>query len=133
MGDCASGNLKYEKLDCRKRRLLLLVQEDLVIRGLFIFEFAYSHFKNWFKMPNFQSNCVFLSANSVFAVQNSGTYLPRKMRLTCMLKLSCHLLFTHDENACVLRTIDTHIKSVQPNIRFILSNQDKNSKKLLCE
>ncbi len=59
------------------------IQVDLVIRGLFICEFAYSHFKNCFYMPNFQSKCVFLSANSVFEVQNCGTYLPRITRLTC--------------------------------------------------
>jgi hypothetical protein len=53
------------------------VQLDPVIRGLFICEFAYSHFKKWFKMPNSQSKCVLLSANSVFVVQNSGMYLPR--------------------------------------------------------
>ncbi len=49
------------------------VQVDFVIRGLFICEFAFSYFKYWSKRPNFQSKCVFLSANSVFAVQNSGS------------------------------------------------------------
>ncbi len=66
--------------------MYFILQVDLVIRGLFICEFAYSHFKKWFKMPNFQSKCVFLSANSVFSVQNSGTYLPRITRLTCISK-----------------------------------------------
>ncbi len=62
---------------------LFQVQVDLVVRGLFICEFAYSHLKKWAKMPNFQSKCVFLSANSVFVVQNNGTYLPRITRPTC--------------------------------------------------
>ena len=63
--------------------MYFILQVDLVIRGLFICEFAYSHFKNWFKMPNFQSKCVFLSVNSVFGVQNSRTYLPRITKPTC--------------------------------------------------
>jgi hypothetical protein len=62
-----------------------LKQVDLVIRGLFICEFAYSHFKNWCKKPNSQSKCVFLSANLVFEVQNSGIYLQRITRPTCIL------------------------------------------------
>ncbi len=33
-------------------------------------------------MPNFQPKCIFQSSNSVFEVQNSGTYLPR-LRVTC--------------------------------------------------
>ncbi len=72
------------------------IQVDLVICGLFICEFAYSHFKNWFKMPNSQSKCVFLTANSVFAVQNSGTYLPRITRPTCTVKLG------YNEHDCEL-------------------------------
>ncbi len=56
-----------------------------VIHGLFICEFAYSHLKNWSKRTNFWSKCVFLSANSVFAVQNSGTHLPRKTVLRFFL------------------------------------------------
>ncbi len=56
---------------------------DLVIRGLFICEFACSHLKNLPKMPNFRSKCVLLSANSVFAVQNIGTYLLRITRPNC--------------------------------------------------
>ncbi len=40
------------------------------------------HIKKLFKMPNSQSKCVFSPANSVFAVQNSGTYLPRITRPT---------------------------------------------------
>ncbi len=58
---------------------------DLVIRGLFC-EFAYSHLKRWSKRRNFWSKYVFLSANSVFAVQNSRTYLPRITRPTCTCK-----------------------------------------------
>ncbi len=56
---------------------------DLVIRGLFICEFKYSHFKNWFNVSNFWSKCVFLSANSVFPVRNGGTYLSRITGLAC--------------------------------------------------
>ncbi len=59
------------------------VQVDFVIRGLFIWEFAFSYFKHSSKRPNFQSKCVFLSADSVFAVQNSGTYLQQITRSAC--------------------------------------------------
>ncbi len=52
--------------------------------GLLICEFAYSHLKHWSKRQNFQSECVFLPANSVFEVQNSGTYLPGITRPTCI-------------------------------------------------
>jgi hypothetical protein len=45
---------------------------DLVIRGLFICEYANSHLKYWSKRPNFKLKRVFLSVNSVFAVQNIG-------------------------------------------------------------
>ncbi len=58
---------------------------NLVFRGLLICEFAYSHFKNWFKSQIcIQSKCVFLSANSVFAVQSRRTYLLRITWPTCM-------------------------------------------------
>ncbi len=63
-----------------------IILMDLVIRALFICEFAYLHFKNWFKMPNSQSKCVFSFASSVFAVQNNGVYLPRITRPTCISK-----------------------------------------------
>ncbi len=59
-----------------------IIQAALVIRGLFICEFAYSHLKNRSKMTIFQSKMNFLSANSRFAVQNDGTYLPRITRET---------------------------------------------------
>ena len=65
------------------RHMPVRIQVNLVIRGLFICEFAYSLMKNWSERPNFQSKCVFLSANSVFAVRNSRTYLPRITRPTC--------------------------------------------------
>ena len=43
------------------------------------------------------------------------------------LKLSCHFQFTHAENACILRTIDTYLQAVWANSRFISSNQGKNA------
>ncbi len=68
-----------------KVRLVIsnLVQAALVIRGLFTCEFVYSHWKKWSKMTIFQSKIDFLSANSRFAVQNDGTYLPRITRDNC--------------------------------------------------
>ncbi len=68
--------------------LYFYVQAALVIRGLFICEFAYSHWIRWSKMTIFQSKMDFLSANSRFAVQNDGTYLPRITRETCTLIFS---------------------------------------------
>ncbi len=56
------------------------IQATLVIRGLFICEFT---LEIWFKIAIFQSKMEFLSANSRFAVQNDGTYLPRITRETC--------------------------------------------------
>jgi len=42
--------------------------------------------------------------------------------------MSCHFLFTHAENACVLRTIDNPFtRAVWANTRFISSIQGKNS------
>ena len=35
--------------------------------------------------------------------------------------------FTHAENACILRTIDTYLQAVRANPRFISSNQGKNA------
>ncbi len=75
-----------------------IVQVDLDIRGLFICEFAVSHFKNWYKMPNSWSKCAFLSANSIFAVQNSGTYLPRITRPTCTMFYLKTVLWCWDVN-----------------------------------
>jgi hypothetical protein len=65
----------------------LSIQTALVIRGLFIFEFAYSHRQICFKITIFQSKLDFLSANSRFAVQNGGPNLPRITRETCILLL----------------------------------------------
>ncbi len=50
------------------------------LSGLFLSANSLIHIS---KMPNSQSKCVFLSTNSVFADQNSGTYLPRITRPTC--------------------------------------------------
>jgi hypothetical protein len=44
------------------------VQANLVIRGLFICEFAYSRMKYWSKMSNFLSKFVFILVNSVCLV-----------------------------------------------------------------
>ena len=57
-------------------------RRSFVICGLFIFEFAYSNWQNWSKMPIFQSKMDFLSANLVSTCQNEETYLPRKTRET---------------------------------------------------
>ncbi len=59
------------------------LQVDLVIRGFFICEFAYSHLKHWSKSVNFLSKCAYLSSNSILEVKKRGTYLPRIMRPTC--------------------------------------------------
>ncbi len=45
-------------------------------------------FEKWPKMTILQSKMDFLSANSRFAVQNDGTYLPRITRETCTFKVS---------------------------------------------
>jgi hypothetical protein len=66
---------------------IILAQATHVIRGLFICEFVYSHWKKWSKMIIFQSKMDFLSANSRFAVQKDGSYLPHKKRETCISKL----------------------------------------------
>jgi hypothetical protein len=55
----------------------LLIQADLVIRGLFICEFTYLNLKKWSKRPTFQSEGVFLASNLVFEVQYCITYLPQ--------------------------------------------------------
>ena len=56
----------------------------LIIRALLICELSYSHRQNCSKLPIFQSKMDFLSANSVFAVQNDGSYLPRITRENCI-------------------------------------------------
>jgi hypothetical protein len=43
------------------------------------------------------------------------------------LKLSCHFLFTHADNAWIFRTIDIYLQAVWANPRFISSNQGKNA------
>ncbi len=68
------------------RSFNICVQAALVIRGLFICEFAYSHWQKWSKMTIFKSKTAFLSAISRFAVQSGETYLPRITRETCTLK-----------------------------------------------
>ena len=50
----------------------------------FFCEFAYSHRDNWSKNAYFQSKKGFLSANSVIAVQNEGTYI-HISRETCII------------------------------------------------
>ena len=67
--------------------------------GLFTYEFASSHWQNWSKMPILKSKKDFLSANSVFAVQNDGTYLSRITRETCTL----HVNFSVKIFPCFLR------------------------------
>ncbi len=52
-------------------------------RYIFICGIAYSHLKHRSKRQNFQSKCVFLSANTVLAARNSGTYVPGITRPTC--------------------------------------------------
>jgi hypothetical protein len=59
------------------------VQAALVICGLFIYEFAYSHLQKWSKMTIFQpKKCSFY-----LRIQDlrSKTYLPRITRETCSL------------------------------------------------
>jgi hypothetical protein len=56
------------------------VQTALVIRRLFICEFAHSHLKIG---PKWQYSSQ-KWANSRFAVQNEGTYLPRITRKSCI-------------------------------------------------
>jgi hypothetical protein len=52
--------------------------------------FLYAYLKNWFIRTYFYSKCVFLSANLVFEVQNSGTYRPRITRPTCIIQIKVH-------------------------------------------
>ncbi len=60
------------------------IQAALVIRGLFFCEFAYSHQQQKeSKIAIFHSKMDFLPANSRFAVQNDGSYLPRITWETC--------------------------------------------------
>ncbi len=49
-------------------------------------------------MPNFQSKCVLLSANSVFAVQNSGTYLPANSEVYLYIQLKLYIQAKEKEN-----------------------------------
>ena len=51
----------------------------------------------------------------------------RLWKYAALLKLSCDTPFTHAENACVLRTIDTYLQAVWANSRLISSNQGKNA------
>jgi hypothetical protein len=44
-------------------------------------------------MTFFQSKIDFLSANSRFAVQNDGTYLPRITRETCSLEFPSKVMY----------------------------------------
>ncbi len=69
----------------RRSHAAKAIQVDLVIRGLFICEFAYPHFKHWSKRTNFKSKCLFLSF--YFADQNSETYRPRITRLAYCISL----------------------------------------------
>ncbi len=62
---------------------ILYIQAVLVICGLFICKFAYSHLKKWPKMTIFLSKMDFLSANSRFALKNDKTYLRQITRETC--------------------------------------------------
>jgi hypothetical protein len=61
----------------------LIIQAALVIRGLFVCGFTYSHLKNDLKWQFFLSKMDFLYANSRFQIQNDGTYLQRISRETC--------------------------------------------------
>ncbi len=62
------------------------IQSDLVIRGFFSADSLIHECKISLKSQNSYSKCVFLSENSVFMVQNSGTYLPQITKLTCAQK-----------------------------------------------
>ncbi len=69
------------------------IQVALVIRGLFICKFTYSHWQNWSKLTIFLSKMAFLNANSGLAVQNEGKYLQRITRETCT-ELQNKILYT---------------------------------------
>ncbi len=60
------------------------IQAALLICGLFICEFAYSHWQKMVQNDNTQIKNGFFSANSRFVVQNDGTYLPRISREPCI-------------------------------------------------
>jgi len=57
----------------KQRRILRT--GGLVIRGLIICKFAYSHCENWSKITIFESKMDFLYENSELVVQNEGMYL----------------------------------------------------------
>ncbi len=62
------------------------VQKGFVIYGFFYLQIRlFTIVKKNLKSPIFQSKCVFLSTNSLFAVQNSRPYLPPITRPTCLL------------------------------------------------
>ena len=70
-----------------------------------------------------------LSQNSEWGKKNDQRNLRlRPLSHTCnIFKLSCHFPFTHAENTCILRTIDTYLQAVWANTRFFSSNQGKNA------
>ncbi len=59
------------------------IQLALVFRGLFYLQIRIYILADMVKMTFFQSKMDLLSANSRFAVQNDGTYLPEIARETC--------------------------------------------------
>ena len=78
-------------------------------------------FQYWSRMTIFWSKMDFLFANSRFAVKNDRTYLPPITRETSTyflrfgfkhFKAHSDIPFTHAENACILRTIDTYSQAV---------------------
>jgi len=62
---------------------LLQLQADLIIRGLFSADLLIHKCKISLKGQISCQSVSLLSAKSLFAVQNCGTYLPRITRLTC--------------------------------------------------
>ncbi len=104
----------FPKMILYKRRLhaIKAIQVDLVIRDLFICEFAYPDLKHWSERTNFKLKCVFLSF--YFADQNSETYRPRITRLTYCISLliateqkdeQVNKLLTHLVSLCFFRTL----------------------------
>ncbi len=81
----------FKELETRKKKSLhLFHQFHFITTGgprysrTFYLRIRLFAFEKWPKVTLFQSKMDFLSANSRFAVQNDGTYLPRITRETCI-------------------------------------------------
>jgi hypothetical protein len=86
-------------------------------------KFAYSHPQKESKITIFQSKLDFLSANSRFAVQNGGPYLPRITRETCNHIFSCYA-FKNVKSSLITKIEDKtmfgQIDFAKPNVLVFL-------------